>query len=81
MSKMQVKIDGELWEKGKLFIHRDTEPEAIIDTKGKSTVDIEGIKKYLEEYVTKKLVPRGQLKNGTATLLEWEKIKENENEG
>jgi hypothetical protein len=74
-----VKIDGELWEKGKLFIHGDTEPEAIIDTKGKSTVDIEGIKKYLEEYVTKKLVPRGQLKNGTGTLLEWEKIKENEN--
>ena len=32
-------------------------------------------------YVPKKqkLVPRGQLKNGTATLLEWEKIKENKN--
>jgi hypothetical protein len=33
-------------------------------------------------YVPKKqkLVPRGQLKNGTATLLEWEKTKESENE-
>ena len=27
----------------------------------------------------KKQVPRGQLKNGTATLLEWEKIKESKN--
>lgn len=54
MSKPQVKIDGELWERGKLFIHRDTEPEAIINLKGKTTVvDIEGIKKYFEEMVRK----------------------------
>lgn len=31
-------------------------------------------------YVPKKLVPRGQLKNGTALLLECENEKENENE-
>ena len=31
-------------------------------------------------YVPKKQVPRGQMKNGTALLLEWGKIKENENE-
>ena len=30
-------------------------------------------------YAPKKLVPRGQMKNGTALLLEWEKIKENKN--
>lgn len=54
MSKLQVKIDRELWGKGKLFIHGDTEPEAIINTKGKTTVvDIEGIKKNLEEMVRK----------------------------
>lgn len=50
MSKLQSKIDGELWERGKLFIHGDTEPEAIINTKGESTViDIKGIKKYFED--------------------------------
>lgn len=50
MSKLQVKIDGDLWERGKLFIHGDTEPEAIINTKGKTTVvDIKGIEKYFEE--------------------------------
>lgn len=54
MSKLQVKIDGEFWERGKLFIHGDTEPETIINTKGKSTVvDIEGIKKYFEDMVRK----------------------------
>lgn len=30
-------------------------------------------------YVPKKLVPRGQPKTGTAILIEWEEIKENEN--
>lgn len=32
-------------------------------------------------YVPKKqkLVPRGQLKNGTSALLEWDEIKENKN--
>lgn len=51
MSKLQVKIDGECWEKGKLFIHGDSEPEAVINAKGEATVDIEGIKKYFEDMV------------------------------
>ena len=54
MSKLQVKIDGDCWERGKLFIYRDTEPEAIINIEGKTTVvDIEGIKKYFEDMVRK----------------------------
>lgn len=53
MSKLQVKIDGEIWKQGELFIHGDTEPEAIIGTKGKSTVDIEAMKKYFEDMVRK----------------------------
>lgn len=47
------KIDGELLERGKLFIHGDTEPELIIDTKGETTVDIEAMKKYFEDMVRK----------------------------
>jgi hypothetical protein len=53
MGKLQEKIDGWVWERGKLFIHGDTEPEALINTEVKSTVDIEGIKKYLEDVVRK----------------------------
>jgi hypothetical protein len=54
MSKLQAKIDGEFWKRGELLIHGDIEPEAIINTKGKTTVvDIEGIEKYLEEMVRK----------------------------
>lgn len=54
MSKLQVKIDGELWQRGKLFIHGDSDPEAIINIEGKTTVvDIEGIEKYFEDMVRK----------------------------
>lgn len=44
MSKLQVKIDEELWERGKIIIHGDTE--------GKTTVDIEAMKKGIEKYLT-----------------------------
>ena len=44
---------NEWWQRGQLFIHGDNEPEAVINTKGKSTVDIEGLKKYFEEMVRK----------------------------
>ena len=53
MSKLKVKIDGEFWERGKLIVHGDTEPELVINTEGKSTVDIEGMKKYFEDKVRK----------------------------
>lgn len=52
MSKLQEKIDGELWERGKLFIHGDCEPEMVIGS-GKTTVDIEALKKALADMMRK----------------------------
>ena len=56
MSKLQVKIDGEWLKSGQLFIHGDSEPEAVTNCR-KTTVDIEvmkkGIDKYLTEYAEK----------------------------
>jgi hypothetical protein len=54
MSKLQVKIDGELLKSGQLFIHGDSEPEAVTSC-GKTTVDIEAIKKHFEEMVRKEI--------------------------